>query len=371
MELYNKAIVICDGKVKVADLPQHGETRIVTHQVKVKRSSGMGEKALSEKQWYKKKENWWIAIGGLIAVIALSIPFIIMKVSNSKFALKEFQNLGTVGDFFGGTTVGLLSLASITLVTAAIIMQKEELRLQRRELKLTRNEFETGNNTAKVQQIDNAFFNMLSLHHQIVNNIKLAEGGDPLTGREAITELKKIYENKFAFRQFKLEYPEEGFRSYAHSSILKGFTEKIFKNANTITQESLDEVYGDFHAAYGNNIGHYMRNNYRIVKFIVNNVANDEEEQKKIEEETGRKPIIGDKKYYFGMLRAQWSNAEFELILINSLYSENHKFKNLIIKHDVLDIEETQKKDMSQEVFILKESMDKFKAYKKLIEINK
>ncbi|GLY10353.1 XtrA/YqaO family protein [Pseudobacillus badius] len=37
MELNNKAIVICDGKVKVADLPQHGETKIITHQGRVKR----------------------------------------------------------------------------------------------------------------------------------------------------------------------------------------------------------------------------------------------------------------------------------------------------------------------------------------------
>ncbi|APC46474.1 hypothetical protein [Aeribacillus phage AP45] len=37
MELNNKAIVICDGKVKIADLPSHGETKIITHQGKVKR----------------------------------------------------------------------------------------------------------------------------------------------------------------------------------------------------------------------------------------------------------------------------------------------------------------------------------------------
>ncbi|MES9745003.1 putative phage abortive infection protein, partial [Priestia megaterium] len=118
-------------------------------------------------------------------------------------------------------------------------------------------------------------------------------------------------------------------------------------------------------------IGHYMRNNYRIVKFIVNNVANDKEEQEKIKETTGREPIIDDKRYYFGMLRSQWSNAEFELILVNSLYTENHKFKELILKHDVLDMEETNNIQASPEVFKLKESMDKFKAYRKLIEISK
>jgi hypothetical protein len=31
------AVVVCDGKAKVAELPPHGETNIVTHQGKVKR----------------------------------------------------------------------------------------------------------------------------------------------------------------------------------------------------------------------------------------------------------------------------------------------------------------------------------------------
>jgi len=31
------AIVVCDGKAKLTRLPEHGETKIVTHQGKVKR----------------------------------------------------------------------------------------------------------------------------------------------------------------------------------------------------------------------------------------------------------------------------------------------------------------------------------------------
>ena len=31
------AIVVCDGKARIAKLPQHGETKIITHQGKVKR----------------------------------------------------------------------------------------------------------------------------------------------------------------------------------------------------------------------------------------------------------------------------------------------------------------------------------------------
>ncbi|WBL16431.1 XtrA/YqaO family protein [Sutcliffiella sp. NC1] len=31
------AIVVCDGKAKITNLPVHGETKIITHQGKVKR----------------------------------------------------------------------------------------------------------------------------------------------------------------------------------------------------------------------------------------------------------------------------------------------------------------------------------------------
>jgi NAD kinase len=31
------AIVVCDGKARLTDLPEHGETKIITHQGKVKR----------------------------------------------------------------------------------------------------------------------------------------------------------------------------------------------------------------------------------------------------------------------------------------------------------------------------------------------
>jgi hypothetical protein len=38
MEYSNSfVIIVCDGKVKVTELPSHGETKIITHQGKVKR----------------------------------------------------------------------------------------------------------------------------------------------------------------------------------------------------------------------------------------------------------------------------------------------------------------------------------------------
>ncbi|PGV79314.1 putative phage abortive infection protein [Bacillus cereus] len=318
------------------------------------------------KEGQREVKSVWSIAGIITIILAVLNPFVIMLVSNTGFTVKQIDSLGTIGDFFGGTTVGLLSLASIFFVIHTIAIQREEL-------KLTREEFETGNTTAKVQQIDNAFFNMLSLHHQIVNNIKIDDYYDKktFTGREAIAMLTNICKQNIAKYNYFLK---QNSLRYSHWQHVDEFDEiylnQLFACDAILKQEDLDEVYKDFHDEYGNDIGHYMRNNYRIVKFIVNNVVDDEYEQKKVKEKTGREPIIGDRRYYFGMLRAQWSNAEFELILINSLYEKNHKFKNLILKYDVLDIEDKEN-NTNPEMFKFKESMDKFKAYRSLIEVIK
>lgn len=318
------------------------------------------------KCWFKRSGNKWILAGMIFAFLGLAVPFVVMWMSGWETTLERFNELAPVGEYFGGISVGLLTFASVILVTAAIVMQKEELALQRKELEETRHEFKTGNDTAKIQQIDNAFYNMLSLHHQIVNNIKITIIRDTFSGREAISKVKEELENTLAYNQYNEKDENPSVKNWLDRRVKKRYSDEIFNVFDSIDQAELDKAYSDIHKKYGNQIGHYMRNNYRIVKFIVTNVANDKEEKEQILQSTGREPVIGDKRYYFGMLRSQWSNDEFELILINSLFKENQKFKNLIIQHDVLDIRSA---DSIEERFRLKESMDRFKAYRKLIEV--
>lgn len=135
-----------------------------------------------------KKEFWIILFGGIVAVVGISVPFLIMYFTDQAFVLSNFQNLGVIGDYFGGTTVGLLSLASIIFVTAAIIMQKEELELQRIEVRKTREEYEITNTTMKKQQFDSIFFNMINLHNNIQNDLKL----NRVNGREVIEEIYSV-----------------------------------------------------------------------------------------------------------------------------------------------------------------------------------
>ncbi|MEJ9302019.1 putative phage abortive infection protein [Priestia megaterium] len=304
-------------------------------------------------------------LGVLFIITSIAMPFIVRNYYKSRIEdYKTLANIGAVGDFIGGTTVAFLTASSVVLLLATIIMQRKEIKISQQSIEQlveqtkssveqaqeARKETQITNDTMKKQQFETTFFNMLNLIQQIVNNMRITEIREDekeyvYIGREVIKRLRMIYEKVLSFNP-----PSNGY----------------------ITQAELDKLYKEFHDEFGNDIGHYMRFNYRIVKFIVNNIANDENEQKKIKEETGRETIIGDRRYYFGMLRAQWSNAEFELILINSLYSENHKFKKLILRYDVLDIDmEDKENEATPEVFKLKDSMKKFKAYRKLIEVNK
>ncbi|MEO2212138.1 putative phage abortive infection protein [Paenibacillus amylolyticus] len=178
--------------------------------------SNWWDKVKSFFKWFILKENILIVLGGSIAVVAVSVPFLIMYFTKTAYTMDNFGKLGSIGDYFGGTTVGLLSLASIIFVTAAIVMQKDELRLQREELEKTRDEYKVTNETMRRQQFDSTFFNMINLHHNILKEISYQ--GD--TGRDAIASL---------FLRIKQEYKSNVLRSYE-----SGLKELILVSSNEI-----------------------------------------------------------------------------------------------------------------------------------------
>lgn len=132
------------------------------------------------KEWIKENENKWI-IGGIITIcFAIATPFTIYYTSNSTLSADSFSKLGTVGDFLGGTTVGLFSLASILFLISTIAMQKKELGMQREELQMTRDElakaneqYRITNNTMLKQQFETTFFNMINMHNNLVKGLTL------------------------------------------------------------------------------------------------------------------------------------------------------------------------------------------------------
>ncbi|MER2030966.1 MAG: putative phage abortive infection protein [Solibacillus sp.] len=138
-----------------------------------------------------KRENILLIFGLIIILVAVSTPFMIMWTNNYEYNLSFFEELGPIGDFFGGTTVGLLSLASLMFVTAAMFMQKEELELQRKEVTATRKEYEITNSTMKKQSFDSTFFNMINLHQSILNQVKYEKKSEVYLGRDVFNVIYK------------------------------------------------------------------------------------------------------------------------------------------------------------------------------------
>lgn len=151
----------------------------------------MGDKLM--KEWLK--ENKWIFVGGIVIVVAILTPLILF-IGRNNLDQKTFEALGPVGDFFGGTTVGLLTLASMLFVIASISMQRkqldmqqDELKMQREELAKTREEFELTNKTLTKQQFESTFFNMINLHHNLLKDLE--------EGRSYFNETYKLLESEY------------------------------------------------------------------------------------------------------------------------------------------------------------------------------
>lgn len=107
------------------------------------------------------------------------------------FMPKEVRNC--FGDMFGAVNALFSGLALKSLIIT-LKLQRRELALQHAELEQTRNEFVEQNKTMKRQQFENTFFNLMSLHQHITDNLEYEnpDGGDYFTakGRDVF---KKFY----------------------------------------------------------------------------------------------------------------------------------------------------------------------------------
>lgn len=218
------------------------------------------------------------------------------------------------GDSFGAANA-LFSALAFGFLIVTVLMQRKELEHQRKELQQTREEFKQQNATLKQQLFENTFFNMVSLHHQIVDDIDLTIKPSPtneytpstITGRD-------VFRNRFKAMNRKLK--------------------KGTEDPNKVYEEMFHERRTDF--------AHYYRNLYRIFKMIDeydfshNTTAeNASPGLGKNIEETER--IKAEKYKYAAIIRAQLSDYELLLLFFNGLTEKGENFKPLIERYAILD----------------------------------
>lgn len=285
---------------------------------------------------------------------------------------EKLGSLGTVGDWLGGSTLPWLTFATTFLLIETSIMQRRQLHLQRKEMEenarmlsnqielqkeemqKTNQEFNLQNETMKIQRFENTFFNMLSLHNQLIEKITFTEstlkGEKILTGKNAlphiyenfesiytstIKHLDKIYElsaahlgivDRIDLRKYrKIKYRNRSFHNAVeipieYCGIFKNFVDTYMENNELLM---IFVSYDTFYKKYHNNLGHYFRSLYRIVKYVDETDLINSKEQKE---------------FYTDYIRSQFSSFEHLLLFYNCISDKGFSnFLPLLNKYDLLD----------------------------------
>ncbi|MBQ4800895.1 putative phage abortive infection protein [Pseudoalteromonas sp. MMG006] len=212
-------------------------------------------------------------------------------------ALITFTDRGGVfGDFLGGVLNPILTFFTLFGLIATIVIQRQELRLARHEYEKTADALST-------QAIETTFFNILDLHHKIVDNLKVdleelsyKSKGESLSSKKTKVEGRAVFEEILTFLSVEAKTPDDALDRYKN----------LQKHHNHI-------------------LGHYFRNLYQALKII------DGYEENKLTYEEKRK--------YSSILRAQLSTKELALLFVNCLesVSDSGQFKNLLVEFQMLE----------------------------------
>jgi hypothetical protein len=256
-------------------------------------------------------------VGLAIIIISLVIVFCFPKYN---------QVLNDFGTFVGGTVASLWSLAGLFFIYVAFLGQKQQLILQQLEikfsqieLKATRLELEgqkeqmmKQNATLKHQRFENTFFQLVNIHTSIVSSMDLRK----IANKSIIAEGRDCFNNFYQRLQGKINNPE------------------------VASLEDTLKAYVSFFIDNQNDLGHYFRNLYHIIKFVATS-------------------DLENKKTYTNFVRAQLSSYELVLIFYNCLSSYGtEKFKPLIEEFSLL-------KNMDKELVFNKTDLNEYlpKAY--------
>lgn len=270
-----------------------------------------------------------------ISIFTLAKNFGGTSLTENETLIAFIQGLGPVGDFMAGTTVPFLTFSGFILILVTTLMQKKELDLTRKELIETQKIIKEQSTTMILERFENTFFQMISLHNEITKSMNITK---------EVLEIKGLKLVKFSGRECFQEYKEELYM-YFRSSM-----DQYYGNNRSGLHQMYTEVRVNYKSFFDNHkqeLGHYFRNLYRIIKFI--------------DEYTDLTPK--QKSDYVDILRAQLSTDEITLIMYNCLSEYGEKFYNYIEKYELID-------DLDSEYVHHGLVIDLFKNYRDILVYN-
>ncbi|MCT4654352.1 MAG: putative phage abortive infection protein [Cohaesibacter sp.] len=213
------------------------------------------------------------------------------------------QTRGIYGDMFGAVNSLFSGLALAGLVYA-ILLQRQEIGLAKQDANRTKKmledqteHLEKQNKRTEQQMFESTFFQMLKLLSDLVDQMDLRRDNSQkviiTTGKDVFPVFVKRVRNKIKPEE-EIMYPAD------------------------IDISTFDKRYKEFYEREKNELGHYFRVLYNIIKLVHEKC-----------------PV--DKAFYSNIVRAQLSASEVELLYYNcvSRYGKE-KFKPLIEEYGLL-----------------------------------
>ncbi|KFE97073.1 putative phage abortive infection protein [Chryseobacterium luteum] len=219
--------------------------------------------------------------------LAIFIIFIVLGLTYILQGSSSYDDRGTFGDMFGGANALFTGLSVIGLLYTIL--------LQRKDLKHQQEQLELQNKATLLQNFETTFFNLINVHHQIINSMQLIH---QVTSSGIKTEIIRNARGVFLH--------------------LFGLIHKSLHNDGT----NFSQVYSRVYMPLNFHLDHYYNNLLQIIKYI------DESE------------IINQvlKNKYCMILSSQLSEHEKIMVFYHIIYiNYGDEFKNLVEKYDILN----------------------------------
>lgn len=213
--------------------------------------------------------------------------------------------LGQRGDFFGGFLNPILTFLGFIGVLITVSLQRNSYLSQTKDSKEQRA-------ATHRQSFESTLFQMLTLHNTIVEKVNVSVRRPERNNAFSTVSINpkmitEKFEGRDAFEHFGNEF---------HNSILKSLTSADENETNPM--DEFEKEYARFWKKRRQDLGHYFRFLYNIVRFI------DESDFSK-------------DKNYIRFVRAQLSDYELLMLFYNSLSVQGKNFKPLIEKYSLLN----------------------------------
>lgn len=299
-------------------------------------------------------------------LVAISASVLVIYLYIDKFNIGYFSSAekwGSLGDFFGGVLNPFFTFLSIVLLAytltqnkKALEQSKEALKLNHIELGISSKALQSSSQAQHLQVINTTFFNMLTLHNNIVNDLYIDMNWlIPWLESSVGSSSRLNLHTAKARRCGKNKKGREVLEELSDVIIILG---DRFDNYS----KSSGESYKKF-SKESNILGHYFRHIFQIIKFI----DSDSDKQHSMSQEAHEKNYIKQqKRNLIEILIAQLSSGEIELLCLHYIsdINDGRQFSKLLIKYEMLKHIQLESLDNKLVRFIsgLKISNDEFKT---------